>query len=363
MMADRNGNWHGFDIESAVRSRYAATPGGRGSDLEQIMTAHMPVTPPRGSIDQDILQATGGELRASSLQVIQVNIGLRCNLACRHCHLECSPKRTEQMDWSTMELVLKAAQRADVRTLDITGGAPEMHPHFRRFVCAAHEIGLTVIVRTNLTVMLQEGQCDLPEFFRDKRVQLVASMPCYLEENVDQQRGKHVHADSVAVIKQLNKMGYGVEEALCLDLVYNPLAPTLPPPQGDLEDTYRRELGTQYGIRFTNLRTITNMPIGRFLKDVQRQRGADEYRKLLSGAFNVRTVEGLMCRHQIMVGYDGTIYDCDFNLALTLPVSIEAGRNISRFNPATLMRRRITTGQHCYGCTAGSGSSCGGALV
>jgi radical SAM/Cys-rich protein len=327
------------------------------------MTTHGPITTSRGTFDQDILQGTGGELYAASLQVIQVNIGLRCNLACRHCHLECSRKRTEEMDWSTMELVLKAAQQAKVRTLDITGGAPELHPHFRRLVCAAGEIGLTVIIRTNLTVMLQDGQRNLPEFFRDRHVHLVASMPCYLEENVDTQRGKHVHADSVSVLEQLNDVGYGVEEGLRLDLVYNPLGPTLPPPQGELEDTYRRELNTRYGIRFTNLRTITNMPIGRFLKDLQQQHGADEYRKLLSGALNARTVEGLMCRHQIMVGYDGTIYDCDFNLALGLPAGVEAGHSISDFNLETLICRRIVTGEHCYGCTAGSGSSCGGALV
>ena len=215
-------------------------------------------------------EACGGPLRARSIETIQVNIGLTCDLACRHCHVESSPKRTEQMDWRTILLVLHAASRAGVKTLDITGGAPEMNPNFRRFVKIARCRDLDVLVRTNLTIMLKDGHGDLPEFYRDNGVHLIASLPCYLPQNVKQQRGAHVYEDSVAVIRRLNAVGYGWREDLPLDLVYNPIGPALPPDQATLESTYRKELKSRFGLRFTRLIAITNMPIGRFLHDLRR---------------------------------------------------------------------------------------------
>ncbi len=297
-----------------------------------------------------------------NIRTVQVNIGLKCNLACHHCHVESSPKRTEEMSWQTMELVLAAAQAANAQTLDITGGAPEMHPHFRHLVIAARDQGLEVMVRTNLTIMLQEGNGDLPGFFAAHGVHLVASLPCYLETNVDRQRGKHVYQESVDVILKLNAMGYGIRTELPLDLVYNPGGPSLPPRQAELEAAYRHEFSTRFGIHFTKLYTITNLPLGRFLHDLQRQGYAEKYQTLLENAFNSGTLNELMCRHQLHVGWDGTLYDCDFNYALKLPATGPVN-HIRGFNPAAFLARRIATGSHCFGCTAGCGSSCGGSLV
>ena len=303
-------------------------------------------------------QAAGGELRAASIRTLQVNIGLTCNLACHHCHVESSPKRTEQMSRETMDLVLSAARKARAETIDITGGAPEMNPQFRWFVAEVRRRGYHVMVRTNLTILLVRGYLDLPRFYRDHRVRLVASLPCYLEKNVDKQRGRHVYADSMKVIRRLNAFGYGIDSDLPLDLVYNPLGAHLPPEQAALEADYRRELDRLFGIRFTRLITITNMPIGRFLHDLRRDGKAGEYEALLRQSFNSATVEPLMCRHQLHVAHDGTLYDCDFNYALGLSCG-----HIREFEPARWRTRRIVTGEHCFGCTAGCGSSCGGALV
>jgi radical SAM/Cys-rich protein len=300
------------------------------------------------------------DFKAISIRTVQVNAGLKCNLACHHCHVESSPKRTEEMTWETMELVLKAARKVRAATIDITGGAPEMNPNFRRFVDAAIAQGHEVMVRTNLTIMLEDGYTGLPEFYAGRHVHLVASLPCYLETNVDRQRGKHVYQESVDVIQRLNALGYGTREELPLDLVYNPGGPSLPPKQPALEAAYRNELGTHFGIRFTRLYTITNLPIGRFQHDLQRQGYAEKYQDLLERTFNKSTLNELMCRHQLHVGWDGTMYDCDFNYALKLPAN--AG-HIRNFDPATFLARRVVTGPHCFGCTAGAGSSCGGSLV
>lgn len=319
----------------------------------------------RGShdaFDDAVGKATGRPLQAQSIDTVQVNIGLVCNLACRHCHVESSPKRTESMDWPTMQWVLEAARRAGAATLDITGGAPEMHPHFRAFVDAALDQGLHVIVRTNLTIMLREGYEDLPEFFASRGVHLVASLPCYTAENVDRQRGRHVYNESIEAIRRLNEAGYGVADERPLDLVYNPLGPDLPPEQSRLESDYRRELRQRAGIRFTRLFTIANMPIGRFLHDLHRDGKAGQYTRLLRDSFNPATLPGLMCRHQLHVGCDGTLYDCDFNFALGLPAGAR-GKHVRNFDPGAFRRRNIATGQHCFGCTAGHGSSCGGALA
>ncbi|MBI5116029.1 arsenosugar biosynthesis radical SAM protein ArsS [Candidatus Poribacteria bacterium] len=306
---------------------------------------------------------TGNPLYSNKIETLQVNLGLRCNQQCRHCHVSASPRRTEMMEWPTIRLVLDTAENLQYKLVDLTGGAPELNPHFHRFVEALRRHGLPVQVRTNLTVLLEPGMENMPEWYRENEVCLVASLPCYLEENVRAQRGRGVYEKSVAAIKRLNAVGYGVSDDLQLDLVYNPGGPFLPPEQTSLEADYRRELAERFGITFSRLLTITNMPIGRFQAELSRQSCEKEYLKLLQESFNPQTLEGLMCRRQLSVGWDGTLFDCDFNLALGRAVNHGAPDHITRFDPSLLKRRRIVTGDHCFGCTAGAGSSCGGALV
>lgn len=325
------------------------------------MRTSLPIADAPCDFDQAVLESTGTTLQSLAIETIQVNIGLRCNLACKHCHVESSPKRTEEMSWETMEAVLRAATESGARTIDVTGGAPEMHPRFREFIRRARSLGQHVIVRTNLTIMLVDGYEDLPGFFREHGIHLIASLPCYLETNVDRQRGRHVYQDSIEVIRRLNAIGYGCEPSRQLDLIYNPLGPQLPPNQASLEAAYKQALREQFGIEFHRLYALANLPIGRFMDDLKRQGLADEYLQLLMDNFNAHTIDGLMCRSQIHVGWDGSIYDCDFNYALQLPVANRP--NIRNPDWAALRRRRIVTGAHCFGCTAGHGSSCGGAIV
>jgi radical SAM/Cys-rich protein len=304
----------------------------------------------------------GTGLTCTDIEVIQVNLGLRCNQACRHCHVSASPDRDEVMQWPTMELVLDAVSKTKPKLVDLTGGAPEINPDFRRFVSALCDAGHEVQVRTNLTALLLPGNGDLPGFLAERRVRLAASMPCYLEENVRAQRGAGVYEDSIAAIKRLNAHGYGYSPELRLDLIYNPGGTYLPPSQCALESDYRRELSLRHGVAFSSLLTITNMPLGRFhsLLPPEKER---EYMELLEGSFNPETLDGVMCRRQVSVGWDGVLYDCDFNLALGLPLIGDAPRTIAEFDAEKLASRRIATGPHCYGCTAGCGSSCKGALV
>jgi radical SAM/Cys-rich protein len=292
----------------------------------------------RNGFDDAVREAIGDDLHGATLSTFQVNIGLTCNLACRHCHVSSSPSRPEQMDWPTMRQVLDAARRADAQ-------------------------GMRIIVRTNLTIMLDAGYEDLPAWFAERGVQLVASLPCYTADNVNKQRGLHVYEDSVAVLRKLNAAGYGLDNKLDLTLVYNPLGASLPPATDALECDYRRELRRQCGIEFTRLITITNMPIGRFLHDLERDGAADDYLRLLRASFNPATVEPLMCRHQVHVSHDGTLHDCDFNYGLGMGVDAAAPQHIREFDPRAYIERRIRTGEHCFGCTAGCGSSCGGALA
>ncbi|MDZ4783281.1 MAG: arsenosugar biosynthesis radical SAM protein ArsS [Planctomycetia bacterium] len=309
-----------------------------------------------------MIEAEGKPLGGLSIDTVQVNIGLRCNLACHHCHVESSPTRKEEMSWETMQMVLDAACRCGAGTIDITGGAPEMHPHFRAFVAVARALGKHVIVRTNLTIMLEKGYDDLPQFFKHQQVHLIASLPCYLETKVDKQRGKGVYKESVTVIQWLNMIGYGTDPDLSLDLVFNPSGPSLPPEQHSLEKSYRRELDERFGIRFTRLLTITNVAIGRFLHDLRRQGKAEQYLKLLRDSLNQATLPGLMCRHQVNVGWNGTLYDCDFNFAISLAAKGPQS-HIRDFERDSFLSRRIATGEHCFACTAGCGSSCGGSLT
>ena len=308
-------------------------------------------------------EGTPGLYGSGRIRTVQVNIGLKCNLVCRHCHVNSSPRREERMEWETMEAVLRLARNLSAEVVDVTGGAPEMHAEFRRFVLAAKSQGHEVIVRTNLTILLEKGYEDFAEFFRDHQIHLIASLPCYLEENVDEQRGEGVYRASIEAIRRLNAVGYGTDPELPLDLVYNPGGPQLPPDQVALENDYRRELADRFGIQFTRLYAITNSPIGRFRGDLRRGNRLEKYLNLLRGAFNAGTVEPLMCRHQISVGWDGTLFDCDFNLAVDVPVEFDEACNVRSVHPDELRDRHIATGDHCYACTAGAGSSCGGTLV
>jgi radical SAM/Cys-rich protein len=313
--------------------------------------------------DHYVREKTGQDLWSDRIHTFQVNVGLRCNQACHHCHVVSSPKRKETMTWDIMELILDAVRKVGCSFIDITGGAPELNPDFCRFITALRRMNCTVQVRTNLTVLLEEGMDYIVDFYREHEIALIASLPCYLQKNVDKQRGRGVHEKSITVLRKLNRAGYGIDVRLPLFLVYNPLSPVLPPDQASLEKDYRQEMEDRFGVVFTKLLTITNMPIGRFFADLREHKKADEYMALLVDSFNSLTIDGLMCRHQINIDWDGVIYDCDFNLALTLPVNHGAPTHIRDFDLEALNRRRIVTGNHCFGCTAGRGSSCGGSLV
>lgn len=313
------------------------------------------------SFHRAVVEATGAPLLPASIDTVQVNIGLACNLACLHCHVESGPKRTEAMTRQTMDEVLRATRAVGAQVIDITGGAPEMHPHFRWFVDEALALGVQVMVRTNLTILLEDGYTDLPAWFAVRRVHLVASLPCYTEANVDAQRGRGTFDGSIAALQALNSAGYGLRDDLPLDLVYNPGGTGLPGPQAALEADYRRRLAEEWGVAFTRLLTITNMPIGRFARDLARDGRLDAYVARLADAFNPATVEGLMCRHQLHVAWDGRLHDCDFNYAMGLGVLGEV-THIGDVTPEGFLGRRIATAPHCFGCTAGAGSSCGGAL-
>ena len=308
-------------------------------------------------------KAVGGSLKAGDISIVQVNVGLVCNQACVHCHLECSPDRMESMSWETMQRVLDVIGEAKPALVDITGGAPELNPNLRQFVDGVIAAGHRVQVRTNLSAMLEPGNEDYPEFFASRAIDLVASLPCYLEENVCRMRGGHSFTKSIRVLKVLNGLGYGQEGGPKIDLVFNhPLGPYLPPSQCALEQDYKRELRERHGIVFNRLLTITNVPIGRYFKALEAVGQGRDYMKLLKESFNGATVDGLMCRHQVNVAWDGTVYDCDFNQALGLPVDHGAPDNVECFDLAQLINRRVVTGDHCFACTAGAGSSCGGAL-
>lgn len=303
------------------------------------------------------------ELRAATVDVLQINVGKLCNQACKHCHVDASPKRTEIMSPETAEQILMAIRRFKIPTLDITGGAPELNASFRRLVSESRQAGTHVIVRHNLTVMFEPGQADLPEFFRDNQVEVVSSLPYFLQQQTDAQRGQGVFDKSIEALRRLNQVGYGIEDSLILNLVYNPTGAFLPAAQVALEADFKREMRTRYNVSFNNLFTITNMPIKRFLGYLRRSGNEERYMQKLLDAFNPATVENLMCRNLISVDWTGKLYDCDFNQMLDLRVEENVPQTIAEFNPEKLNDRRIATGAHCFGCTAGSGSSCGGAVA
>ncbi len=304
-------------------------------------------------------------LTATGVATLQINVGKRCNQACQHCHVDAGPNRTEEMTRDTAERVIDALRRhPTIRTLDITGGAPELNPHFRYLAESARSLGRHVIDRCNLTILFEPRQDDLAQFLAANGVEVVASLPYYLAERTDRQRGLGVFDKSVEALHRLNALGYGVEGSdLTLNLVYNPNGAFLPPDQTAMETEYRHELKTRYGIVFTNLFTLTNLPIARFKHFLERSGNYDKYMAKLQGAFNPGAAANVMCRSLVSVGYDGTLYDCDFNGMLELPVEAEMPRHIRDFDAFLLARRTIVTGAHCYGCAAGAGSSCGGAVA
>jgi radical SAM/Cys-rich protein len=305
-------------------------------------------------------------IRRRALDVLQVNVGYRCNQACHHCHVNASPDRREMMARETADLVLRVLRERAIGTLDVTGGAPELNPHFRHLVSNARAAGARVIDRCNLTVLNEPGFEELPDFLADERVEITASLPCYTKDNVDRQRGDDVFESSIHGLRKLNALGYGVDgSGLVLNLVYNPGGPFLPPPQERLEADYERELGEHFGVVFNRLFTLANMPINRFGSTLVTQGKFASYMALLRSAHNAGNLESVMCRTLVSVDYRGYLYDCDFNQMLGIPL-VAAGRarpHLSDLLQTDFEGTPIAVADHCYGCTAGQGSSCGGALA
>lgn len=299
------------------------------------------------------------------LEVLQINLGYLCNLSCVHCHVNAGPKRTELMSRETLDQILMLAKALPVHTLDLTGGAPEMHADFRYLVQAARAQGIAVIDRCNLTILEAPGYADMADFLAAQHVQIVASLPCYLEDNVDKQRGKGVFRDSLTALQRLNRLGYGQPDSeLELNLVYNPQDAVLPPGQQHLEQAYKSHLQQHYGIVFNRLYVIANMPIQRFGSTLISQGRFDAYLNLLKDSFRAENLDNLMCLNTLSIDWQGRVYDCDFNQMLDMPAGFSGrpGTHISELNPEQLRHAPIATAAHCYGCTAGQGSSCAGAL-
>ena len=310
---------------------------------------------------EDKLRSAGLVLNRARLQTLQINVGRKCNQSCSHCHVDAAPWRTEMMERPVAEQVALWIRQHRPEVVDITGGAPELNPHFQFLVETAKDCGCRVIDRNNLTIIETESFSWLPEYLAKHEVEVVASLPCYLEENVDAQRGDGVFEKSVSALRKLNVAGYGA--TLPLHLVYNPQGPKLPPPQAELEADYREELRSRYGIRFTSLFAITNQPIARFAEELRRNGRWDDYLELLSNAFNPATVEGLMCRSTLSVGWRGEVYDCDFNQMLGMQLRNGHPLHLWDVTPESIESWPITTGVHCLACTAGCGSSCTGVLA
>jgi len=303
-------------------------------------------------------------LHATGITVFQINVGKLCNQTCRHCHVDAGPDRPESMSRETAELCITMLAKTDIPTVDITGGAPELNPNFRRLVEQATKLNRHVMDRCNLSVLLLPSQADLGEFLARHHVEIIASLPYFRATQTDAQRGAGVFDKSIEALQLLNRLGYGREgSGLTLNLVHNPVGAFLPPKQEAVEAQFRRELLRTHGVVFNRLYTITNMPISRFLEFLVDSGNYDGYMERLANAFSPAAAAGVMCRYTLSVGWDGMLYDCDFNQMLELPVNHGAPSHLRDFDPARLHTRRIVTGNHCYGCTAGSGSSCGGAVT
>jgi radical SAM/Cys-rich protein len=304
-------------------------------------------------------------LRRGRPEILQVNVGKLCNLTCVHCHVNAGPKRKEIMTRETIDRIVDWFAKIDIPIVDLTGGAPEMIPDFRYFIERVYALEPTrhVIDRCNLTILLERGYEDLAEFLAERKVEIIASMPCYSPENVDAQRGEGVFEGSIVALQLLNSLGYGIDPELPLHLVYNPVGAFLPPSQAELEADYKRELKKHFGVVFNKLYTLTNLPIGRFAAYLRHNSKLNEYMQLLIEAFNTETMNGLMCRNTISVGWRGEVYDCDFNQQLGMQWNNGAPIFLWDIDPKQIENRQIMTGNHCFGCTAGAGSSCGGAIV
>ena len=339
----------------------------RGNPLSNSDEQLVVLQPSRSGVrfDAKLEEAGCAPLKSDRVEILQVNLGKLCNMTCDHCHVDAGPDRREIMQRSEIDACIEALeQNPEIHTLDLTGGAPEMNPLFRDIVVAAKRLGRHVIDRCNLTILLANGFESLPEFLAEHQVEIVASLPCYLEENTDAQRGEGAYSKSIEALRRLNDLGYGDESSgLTLTLVYNPVGPSLPPEQSELETAYRRELGARFGISFNRLFTITNMPVSRYLEYLLRTGDYDTYMKKLIDGFNPGAINGLMCRNTVSIGWDGQLFDCDFNQMLELNVETSCPRSIHDFDNERLSSRKIITGQHCFGCTAGAGSGCQGAIV
>ncbi len=336
------------------------------NNLLPILEAPLPAL---ADFDAALARQGWPELRRTAVSTLQINVGKLCNQACHHCHVEAGPKRTEIMQQRVAERVLELlAASPSVQLVDITGGAPELCPHFRLLASESRRLGRPVIDRCNLTVLFEPGQEDLAEFLAANEIEITASLPCYGAENVDKQRGRGVFDKSIAALQKLNALGYAQPGSrLRLNLVYNPVGAYLPPPEEKLEADYKRVLRERFGIEFNRLFTITNMPIKRFASFLAQSGQYESYMGLLVNHFNAATVAGLMCRSLVSVGWEGTLYDCDFNQMLEMEAGAAAERGLRSLWDITtfgeLAERRISTGSHCFGCTAGAGSSCGGSLA
>ena len=325
----------------------------------------MIATEPQNSFESALHRHGLEPLRRGPVTTLQVNVGRVCNQACHHCHVEAGPSRTETMGQTTVERIVELLwSEPKVEVLDLTGGAPELNRHFRTLVVSGRRRGLRVIDRCNLTILEEAGQEDTAEFLAAHQVEIVASLPCYLQENVDRQRGRGVYEKSISALRRLNELGYGLSgSGLVLNLVYNPGGASLPPSQTDLESDYRVELRSRFGLEFTSLLTLTNMPIRRFAEFLDRTEQHAAYLSLLVNHFNPATVADLMCRSLLSVGYDGRLYDCDFNQMLAIPTSQGRGTIWDLNSLQEMEGMPVATGSHCLGCTAGAGSSCSGALA
>ncbi len=301
--------------------------------------------------------------KPTEIEILQINLGKLCNQVCEHCHVDAGPDRTEIMTKEVLQQCLEAAKNQSITTIDLTGGAPEMNPNFRWFVSELSQLGKKVIVRSNLTILTYKNYLDIPQFYKDNSVTVISSMPCYTKDNVDNQRGNGVFERSIQALQRLNELGYGKEgTGLELNLVYNPGGASLPPEQMALEGDYKRELKELFNIEFNNLYTITNLPISRFLDFLLKEEKYEKYMDKLIDSFNPVAAKEVMCRNTISVGWDGKLFDCDFNQMLELGVA-SSSQNIADFDNEQLKNRNIILGQHCYGCTAGAGSSCQGSLA
>jgi radical SAM/Cys-rich protein len=343
-------------MPSLLARRSPLAPAAAQLQLLEATTACEPFTVP-------MEQAGLRPLKATGITVLQLNVGKLCNQTCRHCHVDAAPDRTESMSRETAALCIEALATSDIPTVDITGGAPELNQNFRWLVEQARSLQRHVMDRCNLSVLLLPAQADLAEFLAAHHVEIVASLPYYKVQQTDAQRGDGVFKKSIEGLQRLNQLGYGrPNSGLVLNLVYNPVGAFLPPKQDAIESQFRKELRKRHGIEFNRLYTITNMPISRFLEFLVESGNYDGYMERLANAFNPAAAAGVMCRYTLSVAWDGTLYDCDFNQMLNLPVDQQAPRHIRDFDSLVLNDRSIVTGNHCYGCTAGPGSSCGGSV-